>query len=67
MRDTVICFRTSEDLRKALEKISEADRRSLSSVIENILYDYVDRREPKEVEEEKRRFPRRKTSLPLRS
>jgi len=64
MRDTVICFRTSEDLRKALEKVSETDRRSLSSVIENILYDYVERREPKEVNEEKRRYPRKKISAP---
>jgi hypothetical protein len=64
MRDTVICFRTSEDLRKALEKVSESDRRSLSSVIENILYDYVDRRSPKEVSGEKRRYPRKKISAP---
>jgi hypothetical protein len=64
MRDTVICFRTSDDLRKALEKVSETDRRSLSSVIENILYDYVERREPKGVSEEKRRYPRKKVSAP---
>lgn len=63
-RDTVICFRTSEDLRKALEKISEADRRSLSSVIEHILYDYVGQREPKGVDTEKRRYPRKKISAP---
>ncbi|MGA3174308.1 MAG: PilZ domain-containing protein [Syntrophorhabdales bacterium] len=64
MRDTVICFRTSDDLRKALEKISTADRRSLSSVIENILYDYVERKEPCRIEEEKRRYPRKKVSAP---
>ena len=38
MRDSVISFRTSENLRKALEQISVMDRRSLSSVVENILY-----------------------------
>ncbi len=64
MRDTVICFRTSEVLRKALEKVSETDRRSLSSVIENILYDYVGRRGAKEVNDEKRRYPRKKVSVP---
>jgi hypothetical protein len=64
MRDTVICFRTSDDLRKALEKVSGMDRRSLSSVIENILYDYVDKISPKEVNEEKRRYPRKKISAP---
>ncbi len=64
MRDTVICFRTSDDLRKALEKVSELERRSLSSVIENVLYDYVKLREPKGVDEEKRRYPRKKVSAP---
>ena len=64
MRDTVICFRTREDTRKVLEKISKMDGRSLSSVIENILYDYVERRELKKVTEEKRRCPRKKVSAP---
>jgi hypothetical protein len=40
------------------------DGRSLSSVIENILYDYVERRELKKVTEEKRRCPRKKVSAP---
>ena len=64
MRETVICFRTSENLRKALEKISEMDRRSLSSVVENILYDHVKQREPKPADKEKRRFPRITISAP---
>jgi hypothetical protein len=51
-------------LRKALERISEADRRSLSSVIEHILYDYVGQREPGGAMEEKRRFPRKRISAP---
>lgn len=63
-RDTVICFRTSEELRKALEKISEADRRSLSSVIENILYDYVGHKGSKGLRGEKRRHSRKKVSAP---
>ncbi len=64
MRDTAICFRTSEDLRKALEKISLVERRTLSSVIENILHDYIAQREPKAVNEEKRRYPRIRISAP---
>ncbi len=64
MRDTVICFRTSEQLRKALEGISQNDRRSLSSVIENALYDYVSKSAPVKVQEEKRRYPRKKISVP---
>jgi len=64
-RDTVICFRTSDNLRKALEKFSEADRRSLSSTIENILYAYVEQREPRGVVDgEKRRYPRKRISAP---
>ncbi len=64
MRDTVICFRTSDELRKAIEKVSSAERRSLSSVIENILYDYVENKRPARTEEEKRRYPRKKISAP---
>ena len=64
MRESVICFRTSEKLRKTLERISQDDRRSLSSVIENILYDHIERRMPKPVEEEKRRFTRIKVCAP---
>ena len=64
MRDRVICFRTSDNLRKALEKVSESEKRSLSSIIENVLYDYVKSREPKGIAEEKRRYPRKKVSAP---
>jgi hypothetical protein len=64
MRHSVISFRTSENLRKALQKISVMDRRTLSSVIENILLDYISRREPKAVGKEKRRHPRMKISAP---
>ncbi len=64
MRDSVISFRTSENLRKSLERISVMDRRTLSSVIENILHEYISRRGPKAVDEEKRRHPRIKISAP---
>ena len=50
--------------RKAIEKVSSSERRSLSSVIENILYDYVEKKRPARTEEEKRRFPRKKISAP---
>ncbi len=64
MRHSVICFRTSDNLRKALEKISVTDRRTLSSVIENILLDYIMCREPEAVNGEKRRHPRIRISAP---
>ena len=63
-KDTVICFRTSEELRKALEKISGEERRSLSSYIENILYAHIEEREPKGMDREKRRYPRKRISAP---
>ncbi|HOC45045.1 MAG: hypothetical protein M0P30_07505 [Syntrophorhabdaceae bacterium] len=40
-KDAVICFRLSEELKRALEQIAKVERRSLSSTIENILYDHV--------------------------
>ena len=61
MRDTTICFRISEDFRKELEAISTSERRSLSSLIKNILHDYVER---SRVNEERRRYPRKKISVP---
>jgi len=64
VRDTAICFRTSEDLRKTLEKISVMERRTLSSLIENILRDYIEQRQPKPVNEEKRCYPRIRISAP---
>jgi len=63
-RDNIICFRTSDELRKALERLSRTERRSLSSTIENILYAYLEQREPKTSAEDKRRHPRKKISAP---
>ncbi len=64
MRDTVICFRTNERLRKALQEISEADKRSLTSVVEDILYDFVRQQKPNWAGEERRRRPRVRVSTP---
>lgn len=64
MRATTICFRTSEELRKVLQSISDAERRSLSSVIEHILYDHLEMREPKGMQDEKRRHPRKRLPTP---
>jgi predicted DNA-binding protein len=64
-RDMVICFRTSEKLRKALEKISRDERRTLSSCIKSILYAYIEERESKSVDRERRRCPRKKVSAPV--
>ncbi|MBA4419158.1 MAG: hypothetical protein C0392_14815 [Syntrophus sp. (in: bacteria)] len=64
-KDITICFRTSDSLRSALEKISQEERRSLSSTIETILYKHLEnKRELKRIEKEKRRYERKKVSAP---
>jgi hypothetical protein len=64
-KDVTICFRTTEALRKALEKISNEDRRSVSSTIENVLYQFLEKgRELRSIQGEKRRFPRKKIAAP---
>jgi hypothetical protein len=64
MKDTVICFRISKDLRSALKRISKTDRRSLSSTIEYILYAHIEQRSLQDIAEEKRRYPRKTISAP---
>jgi hypothetical protein len=65
IKNITICFRTNDDLRKALAKISEQERRSLSSMIENILLEYLEEGKAlKRTKEEKRRFPRRPLEAP---
>ncbi|MBA4417178.1 MAG: hypothetical protein C0392_04615 [Syntrophus sp. (in: bacteria)] len=60
-----ICFRTSERLRNALEKVATEERRTLSSTIENILYIHIEEREEfKPAQEENRRYPRKSVSVP---
>ena len=64
-KNVTICFRTSDDLRKSLEKISVQDRRSLSSLIENILVEHLeDEKALKQIKEERRRFPRKAVGAP---
>ena len=64
MKDALICLRISNDLRSSLRRISELDRRSLSSTIENILYTYTEQRRLQDLAEEKRRYPRKTISAP---
>jgi hypothetical protein len=64
MKDALICLRISNDLRSSLRRISESDRRSLSSTIENILYAYTEQRRLQKMAEEKRRHPRKTLSAP---
>ncbi|HVN95383.1 MAG TPA: PilZ domain-containing protein [Syntrophorhabdaceae bacterium] len=64
-KDVTICFRTSEDLRGSLEKIADSERRSLSSIIETVLYNHLkDRHVLKGLKNERRGYPRKEVSLP---
>ena len=64
-KEITICFRTSEELRSALKKHADEERRSISSLIENICYDFLhDRKALRSIKHEKRLFPRRKVSVP---
>jgi hypothetical protein len=61
-----ICFRTSEELRNALETVAREDRRSLSSVIELVLTDYLKmKRDFSDRDQiERRRYPRKQVTIP---
>lgn len=63
-KQVTICFRTSEELRSALEEVARGDRRSLSSAIELILTDYAKRNGVFSASEERRRFARKPVSIP---
>lgn len=62
--EIVICFRASEDLRRALETIARADRRSLSSAVKLILADYLEKGKGARAQRERRRYPRRTVVFP---
>jgi hypothetical protein len=64
-KNVTICFRTNDILRKALEKISEKEGRSVSSTIEKVLYAYLeDGKALKLTKEEKRKYPRKVADAP---
>lgn len=64
-KDVTICFRTSEDLRTSLEKIADSERRSLSSIIETVLFNYLkEKKELKGMKSERRNYPRKEVALP---
>ncbi len=63
-KEITICFRTSEELRGALEKAAHEDRRSLSSAIELILTDYLEKNHEFPHQKERRRFMRKHVSIP---
>ncbi|HBB17489.1 MAG: hypothetical protein A3J94_11305 [Syntrophus sp. RIFOXYC2_FULL_54_9] len=64
-KSVMICFRTSEELRDAIEVIAKEERRSVSATIEKILYKHLqERKDFKPVEQEHRRYPRKMITAP---
>jgi hypothetical protein len=64
-RTVTICFRTSEELQQVLREIGDEERRSVSSIIEHTLFQYLEERGrmPRR-REEKRRHERREVVAP---
>jgi hypothetical protein len=64
-KSIMICFRTSVELRNAIEVIAKEERRSVSATIEQILYRHLEeRKEYKPVQQENRRYPRKMITVP---
>lgn len=64
-RDVGICFRTTDEVKQALEAIAIVERRTLSSFIENVLCDHIkERAQVKDSGQERRRYVRRPVLLP---
>jgi hypothetical protein len=64
-KHTTICFRTSDDIRVALETIAKNERQSLSSLIESILFRHLkETRALKVIGTERRRHDRKKVFVP---
>lgn len=62
-KDSVICFRVSKELHESLVQIAKVDRRSLSSMIEMILTNYLtDKKTFPGIE--MRQYPRKPVSIP---
>jgi predicted lipase len=64
-KNTKISFRTDEDTLSKLKAICRIENRTISSLMENILADYIlIHKNPLQGEHEKRLTPRKKCSLP---
>lgn len=64
-KDATICFRTGREIKRALDKLAEEQRQSVSAVIENIIYDHLKQtRAIERVNRERRKFSRKPVSLP---
>lgn len=64
-KDSLICFRASKDLHRSLTQIAKENQRSVSSMIEMALNDYLKERKSMPADKmEKRQYPRKSISVP---
>ena len=64
-KDNTICFQTSSEIKRFLEKIAEKESRSVSSVAESIVHNhFTNDKAVEEVSQNRRRFERKKISIP---
>jgi hypothetical protein len=64
-KESLICFRASKELHESLSQAAKEDRRSLSSMVEMILTNYLKGKKAfQNVEKEKRQFQRKALSVP---
>lgn len=59
-KEISICFRTTENLRGLLKTIAVAERRSISSLIETIVYDFLKDQKKLAIDKDERRSHSRK-------
>ncbi len=66
-KEVTICFRTDVGLRNSLKEIADGEKRSLSSLIENLILSHLDRRTELAqlgIERERRRWRRKDVAIP---
>ena len=64
-RDVGICFRTTDEIKQALESIAVTERRTLSSFIENVLRDHIKERvRPQEHGQDSQAYFKKTVQLP---
>jgi hypothetical protein len=64
-KDSLICFRASKDLHESLGRVAKEEQRSLSSMIEMALSNYLkEKKSFPDDKKEKRQHPRKSISVP---
>jgi len=64
-KDITICFRTDKAIKDSLETIAAKERRTISAIIETLLYDHLKEKKALQgMKQERRGYTRKQVSLP---